>query len=102
MSYSRKSTVAIFPSLNPKFALPFLFRSPTAQLPYDIWGPASVQYEDSLLLVGGYSYDSLDYPDTVLKFDVETEAWIPMNGTLAMGRSLLGTALVADSIVDCV
>ena len=47
-------------------------------LPYSIYGAASVPYNDSFLLVGGYSYDTFEELDTILRYIPENDVWVEM------------------------
>ena len=62
-------------------------------LPYYIFNGASVQLENTFLIVGG---DNGTYLDTIWKFDVEEENWIIMDQKLESDREISAAFLVPD------
>ena len=58
----------------------------------------SVPFEDTFLVVGGYSSVSLDQ---ILQFDQETETWITRTEKLATGRHYFAAFMVPDNAVKC-
>ena len=65
-------------------------------LPYDIYGGASVQLENTFLIAGGYSIISNAYLDTIWSFDTEVEEWTLLNEHLTIGRLTTAAFLVPD------
>ena len=62
--------------------------------PYFIWSGASVQLENTFLIVGGSKDGS--YLDTIWTFDLETEEWTILNEHLTTARELAAAFLVPD------
>lgn len=73
---------------------------PRASLPYIISHGASVPYQDSFLVVGGYNAEDLDL-DTIYYCDPERDAWELFNQRLEDIRSNLVAILVPDDYVMC-
>ena len=63
-------------------------------LPYTIWNGASIQLDDTFLIVGGRHEAS--YLDIIWKFDVETEAWSFLDQKLKIARNVHTAFLVPD------
>ena len=71
-------------------------------LPKPLYGGASVQYEDSFLLVGGFSTAARVASTSLFTFEVETGLWRELPQKLTMGHDLYLTAvLVSDDFVQC-
>ena len=64
-------------------------------LPHDICCGASVQFENTFLVVGGFHDNS--YQDTIWKFDIDVGNWVIMDQKLATPRDYLAAFLVPDS-----
>ena len=64
------------------------------KLPYFIYEGASVQLENTFLIVGGSN--STGYLDTIWTFDIETENWIKLNQKLTIARKSTAAFLVPD------
>ena len=54
-------------------------------LPFALKGAASVPYNDSFLLVGGYDYHT-GYLDTILQYIPESDSWVEMPSKLETPR----------------
>ena len=75
-------------------------------MPYDLYGAASVEYENTLLLLGGRCYIQCDpdyYPIEVWQYDSDDEKFTARNEMMMEpGRRFPGAVLVEDRIIDCV
>ena len=67
-------------------------------LPYELQGGASVQYEDTFIIVGGLSSRRTDQ---IIKFDVKTEDWIILPQHLQAPRDIFTAFLIPDSYIEC-
>ena len=66
-------------------------------LPFEIYGGASVQLQNSFLIVGGYNANIGNYLDTIWTFDIETEEWTELNQHLTTARRYTAAFLVPDN-----
>ena len=64
-------------------------------LEYPIYYGASVQWQNTFLIVGGENYGG--YLDTIWKFDVDNDRWVLLNRTLTTGRCFSASILVPYS-----
>ena len=62
-------------------------------LPYVIYGGATVQLNNTFLIVGGFNGT---YLDTIWTFDVVAEGWTLLNEHLTIGREFTAAFLVPD------
>ena len=62
------------------------FSSTGNNLPYTLYGAASVPYNDSFLLVGGFTLDTFEYRDTILLYIPESDSWIELPTKLETPR----------------
>ena len=63
-------------------------------LPYDIMDGASVQMEDTFLIVGGYTGST--FLNTIWKFNTLTEDWTLHEQNLTIARDATAAFLVPD------
>ncbi len=69
-------------------------------LPEPIFDMASVQYEDSFLLVGGFGTVSGSL-DTIYQYNQTSETWILRPERLSAPKYAMGAVLAQPSVADC-
>lgn len=75
--------------------------NPGPELPFDIRSAASVQLEDTFLIVGGISEEMDDTLISIIMFDVENNQWQALTPTLGTPRSNMAAILVPSDFVEC-
>ena len=70
-------------------------------LPVEIRDGASVPFEDSFLIVGGYSSNGGGYLDTIHYFNPLLQKWETRDETMKDGRYLLAAFMVPNSYSNC-
>ncbi len=79
-----------------------LIWEPRANLPYDISDGASVPYQDSFLIVGGFSSNSGIYLDSIQYYNPNLDRWEMLPQSLGIERNYPTAFLVPDSYANCV
>ena len=77
-----------------------LIWEPKQGLPYDIYWGSSVQFQDSLLVVGGNSFEMEKHLDTVYYYDPKSDRW-DLVGMMDFERRSFAAFLVPDSFANC-
>ena len=68
-------------------------------LPQPICCMASVQYEDTFILVGGFSPDQ--FLDTIYQYDQTSETWILREERLSRNKGFMGAVLAGPPVAEC-
>ena len=75
---------------------------PRALLPKEIYQGASVPYQDSFLIVGGYNQEiEDDYLDSIYYYNPITDNWDEFDEKLTYKRRYFTAFLVPDSFANC-
>ena len=61
---------------------------------------ASVQWQDSFLIVGGYA-SSASYLDSIYQFDVLGNGWVLRPERMSIGRMDLAAIMVGKNVANC-
>ena len=72
---------------------------PKQSLPYDIYYGSLVPFQDSFLIVGGYS-NEMGYLDTVFYYNPALDQWDVIK-TMDYERTLFAAYMVPDSFANC-
>ena len=78
-------------------------------LPHQMEFPASVQFGDSFLLVGGTNYVrheedgnfDMIYLDTIYQWDSDTESFALRPEKMSVGVTAVGAVMVTEDVVSC-
>ena len=77
-------------------------------LPHHITGPASVQFGDSFLVVGGENYIEIapqDWDavilDTIYQYDTKTEEFVLRDESMSVKAYAMGAVMVTEDVVNC-
>ena len=73
---------------------------PRQNLPIDVYGGASVPYQDSFLVVGGYQYNSDEFLDTIYYYNPNVDQW-DLIANMEYSREFSTAFLVPDSYANC-
>ena len=74
---------------------------PRAALPYGLGHGASVPYNDSFLIVGGFNYNGNYATDEILFYNPERDSWDSMQQSLDDSRTDMPAFLVPDEFANC-
>ena len=77
-----------------------LIWEPKTQLPHDIFFGASVPFQESFLIVGGFSLDSVDNLDTIYFYDPSLDDWTLL-GRMDNENTRLTAFMVPDTFANC-
>lgn len=75
---------------------------PGPNLPYDIYYGSSVQFGNTFLIAGGYSYSLSNDLDTIFEFDPSNELWIERTEKMQQGNYAMAAFMVPDGYIECV
>ena len=72
-------------------------------LPRPISAHSMVEYDDSLLLIGGSDHDSGEILTSILSLTCEDRIcfWTELNQTLSLERYAMVAAIIPDSMTNC-